>query len=73
MGTKMAEPKSFKIGASQGSIGYNLGKTVILLLNRKPCLCSQSLDMKIPDKVILPLDWYSVGLPCPNPVSRWED
>ena len=33
LGTKMAEPKSFKNGASQGSIGYNSEKTVISILN----------------------------------------
>jgi hypothetical protein len=35
MGSKTAEPKSFKNGASQGSIGYNSEKTVIVLLNCK--------------------------------------
>jgi len=33
MGTKMAEPKSFKNGASKDSFGYNSEKTVISILN----------------------------------------
>jgi hypothetical protein len=45
MSTAMAELKSFKNGASQGSIGYNSEKTVIVLLNCKAWLHSQAFNM----------------------------